>query len=148
MDGDVNVMAEGVVPPDDVAQVLVVATIVRRVDDPLRLPGAPGMSATGAEQRLQLVGQRGQLLAPLTHPGGRLGEALAAPVLTSASEAIDSPTRCGSTSVPAAWACNSSKRLVERKRVGIEQRELLLHRHGEVACVIELFVRRCQLLVD
>src|SRR5215217_4576253 len=38
VDGDVEVLAEAVVAPDDVAQDLVVPAVVRRVDDPLLLP--------------------------------------------------------------------------------------------------------------
>jgi len=34
--------------------------------------------------------------------------------------------------------------IVERERVGFEQCELLLDRHGEVASVLELFARRRQ----
>ena len=54
------------------------------------------------------------------------------PVRTSTSEAISSPTRCSSSSVPCAAACSSSKRLRERERLRIEDRELLLDREREV----------------
>src|SRR6187401_2511824 len=41
VDRNVDVQPEGVVAPHDVAQELVVPTVVRRVDDPLRLPVRP-----------------------------------------------------------------------------------------------------------
>src|SRR6266545_5320166 len=42
-DADVDVDAEAVVAPDDVAEDLVISPVVGRVDDPLVLPGAPRM---------------------------------------------------------------------------------------------------------
>ena len=62
---DVDVQAERVVPPDDVAEQLVAAPVVRRVDDPLLLPGAPGMRARRAERDAELVRERAQLGSPL-----------------------------------------------------------------------------------
>ena len=68
---DVHVQAEGVVAPDDVAEQLVVAPVVRRVDDPLVLPAAPRMRAGRAEQDALLARERVQLRAPLGHLRGR-----------------------------------------------------------------------------
>src|SRR5215210_1293312 len=48
-DADVDVEAEAVVPPDDVAKDLVVPAVVRRVDDPLLLPWAPRVRPRAAE---------------------------------------------------------------------------------------------------
>jgi len=55
-DADVDVQPEGVVAPHDVAQQLVVAAVVGRVDDPLVLPAAPGMGGRGAEPDSELPG--------------------------------------------------------------------------------------------
>ena len=54
-DADVDVQAERVVAPDDVAQQLVVASVVRRVDDALVLPAAPWMRGGAAEPDPQLA---------------------------------------------------------------------------------------------
>ena len=75
---DVDVEAEGVVPPDDVAEQLVVPAVVRRVDDPLLLPRAPRVRAGRAERDPEPVRELGQLGAPLAQRLRRLGEALAA----------------------------------------------------------------------
>ena len=65
VDADVHVQAERVVPPDDVAQELVVSAVVRRVDDPLLLPAAPRMRAGGREPDAERVGERAELRAAL-----------------------------------------------------------------------------------
>ena len=75
---DVDVEPEGVVAPDDVAEDLVVAAVVRRVDDPLVLPAAPRMRAGRAELEPEVVGELGELRAALAHRFGGLGEGLAA----------------------------------------------------------------------
>ena len=101
VDRDVDVEAERVVPPDDVAQQLVAQAVVRRVDDPLLLPRAPRMRAGRAERDAELRRRARCSWAR------RLGISAAAsakvsqrPVRTSTSDAISSPTRCGSSSVP------------------------------------------------
>src|SRR5207247_8972891 len=53
---DVNVDAEAVVAPDDVLQEIVVPPVVRRVDDALVLPAAPGMSAGRREPDSETIG--------------------------------------------------------------------------------------------
>ena len=82
-DPDVHVEAEGVVAPDDVAEELVVAAVVRRVDDPLVLPAAPRVRAGRAEREPELAREGAELRPPLDHRRGRLGEvgALAGPHL-------------------------------------------------------------------
>jgi hypothetical protein len=106
------------------------------------------MGTARAEQDSQLVGQRAQLLAPLTHLGRRLGEALAATGshLRLRGDQLTDQVRLD---LPAGrQSLQLLETIVERERVGIEQRELLLDRHGEVAAVLELFARRRQLLVE
>src|SRR6478752_7536596 len=49
VDADVDVLAERVVAPDDIAEHLVVEAVVRRVDDPLLLPRAPRVRAGRGE---------------------------------------------------------------------------------------------------
>ena len=68
VDRHVDVEAEAVVAPDDVAQELVVAAVVRGVDDPLLLPRAPGMRAGRAEGDADRARQLGQLRAALAQP--------------------------------------------------------------------------------
>jgi hypothetical protein len=64
VDPDVHVKAKGVVPPDDVAKELVVAAVMRRVDDALVLPAAPRMRPGRRETDAESVGERAQLCAP------------------------------------------------------------------------------------
>ena len=71
-DADVHVQAEGVVAPHDVAEQLVVAAVVRRVDDPLVLPAAPRVRAGGAEREPELARERPELRAALGHRRRRL----------------------------------------------------------------------------
>ena len=77
-DPDVDVEAEGVVPPDDVAQELVVPAVVRRVDDPLLLPVGPRMRARRAEREPERLDELAQLRAPLDHRARHVRERLAA----------------------------------------------------------------------
>src|SRR5438270_74847 len=65
VDPYVDVEPEAVVPPDDVAEELVVPAVVRRVDDPLVLPAAPRVRAGRAEQGADRVGELPELRAPL-----------------------------------------------------------------------------------
>src|SRR5207302_7075513 len=69
-DPDVHVQAERVVAPDDVAQELVVAAVVRRVDHPLVLPWAPRMRAGAAERDPERIRQLAQLRTALAHLRG------------------------------------------------------------------------------
>jgi hypothetical protein len=138
---DVDVEPERVVAPDDPAQDLVVAAVVRRVDDPLLVPRAPGVSPCGSEEHTETVGEFSELVTPLAHAGRRVAEAFAPPgshldlrgdeladqvllelrVLRGRLELLE-PVR-------------------ERQRLGIEDRELLLDGDGEV---LRGFVRRAR----
>ena len=73
-DADVHVQTEGVVAPHDVAQKLVVAAVVRRVDDALVLPAAPRMRADCAERDADLSREALHLRPPLAHRGSCLAE--------------------------------------------------------------------------
>ena len=73
-----DVQAEGVVAPDDVTEQLIVRAVVRRVDDPLLLPGTPGMGADRGERDPEAARELVELCAPLADLRGRLGEAVAA----------------------------------------------------------------------
>jgi hypothetical protein len=77
-DADVNVEAERVVAPDNVAEQLVVPTVVRRVDDPLVAPRTPRVRADAAERDAERLGQRRELPATVADARRRLGERLAA----------------------------------------------------------------------
>ena len=110
VNADVDVDPERVVAPRDVAQALLHAPVVRRVDDRLLLPGAPGMRSGRAERGVEASGELDELAAALGHRGGRLRERLAAARAHLHLEAMSSPTRCPSSSVPCAAAKSSSKR--------------------------------------
>src|SRR4051794_16659039 len=73
------VQPEGVVAPDDVAQDLVVAPVVRRVDDPLLLPRRPRMRAGRRQRDTDRVRECAQLRAAFPHALGAFGEGVAAP---------------------------------------------------------------------
>ena len=77
-DADVDVEAEGVVAPDDVAEQLVVAAVVRRVDDPLVLPVGPRVRAGRAEREPERLDERGELRAALGHAARRTSAKLVA----------------------------------------------------------------------
>src|ERR1035437_4807394 len=106
------------------------------------------MGAACAEQDAQLVGQRAQLLAPQAHLGRRFSEALTAtgPDLCLGGDQLADEVRFDLA--PRGEGLQLLEAIVERERVGIEQRELLFDRHGEVASTLELFACRRQLLVD
>ena len=59
------------------------------------------------------------------------------PVRTSASDAISSPARCGSRSVPARRLLDVLEAVDEAERRGVEERELLFHGDGEVRNLLE-----------
>ena len=76
-----DVEPERVVAPDDVLEQLVVARVVRRVDDALVAPVRPGMRAGRAQRQPERLDERGELRAPLGHRGRHVGEGLAPPRL-------------------------------------------------------------------
>ncbi len=78
VDRDVDVEAERVVAPDDVAEQLVAHPVVRRVDDPLLLPRAPRVRAGRAEREAEAVGELAELGTALGDERDRVGEGLAA----------------------------------------------------------------------
>ena len=69
------------------------------------------------------------------------------PVRTSTSEAISSPTRCSSSSVPLRGGLELLEAVDEPVRLGVEDGELLLDRDGEVRAVLEGLAGRSDLLV-
>ncbi len=146
-DADVDVQAERVVAPDDVAQQLVVASVVRRVDDALVLPAAPWMRGGAAEPDPQLAGDGMKLRAPLSHRRSRGAEALAA---TRAHLDLG----CDQLAHDVRRQVGLDRRAVQLleavgqlERVGIEQRELLLDGERQVGPVVERRARlRDQLL--
>ena len=103
-DADMHVQAERVVAPDDVAQQLVVAAVVRRVDDALVLPAAPRMRAGSAEPDLQLARDECSCARRSAIAAAASAKFSQRPVRTSISEAISSPTMFGARSVSIAAA--------------------------------------------
>src|SRR4051812_17456360 len=79
VDPDVHVDPERVVPPDDVAQQLVVPSVVGSVDDPLLLPRAPWMGAGRGKAYSERIRQRAKLRAPFADALHAVDEGLAAP---------------------------------------------------------------------
>ena len=69
------------------------------------------------------------------------------PVFTSTSEAISSPTRCGSTARPDSRRLDVLEPVDQVERGRVEKRELLLDGHGEVLAGLELLARERELLV-
>ena len=134
-DPDVDVDPERVVSPDDVPQQLVPQAVVRRVDDALFLPGAPGMGSRAAELDAEVVGQLAQLGAPLRHERRGLGEGLAAagPDLDFGRDQLTDDVRLEVRSLGGSLQLLEAVR--ERERVRIEDRELLLDRDREVGRV-------------
>ena len=131
-DADVDVEAERVVAPDDVAEQLVVPAVVRRVDDPLLLPRRPRMRAGRAERDPERIDERLQLRPALGHRRGNLGEALAAPGLDLdlGRDQLADEVRLERRPLRRRLHLLEPVDEVERRR--IEQRELLLDRDREV----------------
>src|SRR3954447_10059506 len=147
LDADVRMDAEAVVPPDDVLENLAVATVVRRVDDALLLPAAPGMRARAAETDSELVGQLPELHAASRDQFGRLREVCAPPCLHLDLRS-DQLTDEVLVELGAAGACfQLLESIRELERVGIEQGELLLDRDREVFSFVERLASRVDLLV-
>ena len=69
------------------------------------------------------------------------------PVLISTSDAISSPTRCGSSGVPCGRGLDLLEPVDEPERRRVEQRELLLDGDGEVRAAVERVARRAEQLV-
>ena len=147
VDADVHVQPERVVPPDDVAQQLVVAAVVRRVDDSLLLPRAPRMRAGRREPDAERIGERAQLRAPLADALHALGERVAAAGahLGLGCDQLADEMRLELGAAPRPADLLEAADEAERRR--IEQRELLLDRDGEVGNVLEPGLRGGQQLL-
>src|SRR5262245_46301390 len=146
-DPDVHVQAEGVVPPDDVAEQLVVPAVVRRVDDALVLPAAPGVCADRAERDPEDGCQRRQLGAALAHPLRDLCE-------TGTRTCADLDLACDQLADEVlvhggAGGCRLHllEPVHQRQRLGVEERELLLDRDREVGAAVERIARAPDQLV-
>ena len=146
-DPHVHVQPEGVVPPDDVAEELVVPPVVRRVDDPLVLPAAPRMRRRAAEGDRELARDRVDLPAALSHRGRDLAEprALARSHLDLGRDQLSDDVRRKVGLDRRRIDVLESVRQLQRLR--IEERELLLDGDGQVGPGVERLARlREQLL--
>ena len=145
--GDVDVEAERVVAPDDVAQELVVPAVVRRVDDALLLPVRPGVRPGRAEEQAHRLGERLELRAPLGHRAGNVGEGLLAPRpdLDLGGDELADEVLLERGAARRSLDVLEPVREVERLR--IEDRELLLDRDREVGRGLELLARTRDQLV-
>src|SRR6266508_4549760 len=147
VDGDVHVQAEGVVAPDDVTQQLVVAPVRRRVDDALLLPGAPRVSARGAELGAERIGQRHELPTTLPHAGRGLGERLAA---AGSDLDLRRDQLTDQVLLELGALCGRPELLEavdERQRRRIEDRDLLLDCDGQIVGRLVLLTREPDLLL-
>src|SRR5690349_14248550 len=146
-DADVNVEAEGVVAPDDVAENLVVSAVVRRVDDSLFLPGAPRMSADAGERDPKSPRELVELNAALADLRGRLGKAFAA----TGSHLDLRGDQLADEVLLERGSLRRRLQLLEpvrqRQRLGVEDGELLFDREGEVGAVLVRLAGRADLLV-
>src|SRR5204862_7574103 len=144
---DVDVEAEPVVAPDDVTEVFVVGAVVRRVDDPLLLPGAPRVRPNGRERDADAGRELVELRPAFTDLRGSLREALAAagPDLDLGRDQLPDEVVLERRTLRRGLKPLEAVR--ERQRLGVEDCELLLDRQGEVLAVLERLVRGADLLV-
>ena len=112
VDADVDVDAEGVVAPRDVAQRALDDAVVRRVDDLLLPPRRQGVRAAGARapRRARRPRRAGARRRSLSARAASANDSQR-PVLTSISEEISSPAVCSPSGVASASAFSSAKRL-------------------------------------
>ena len=144
---DVRVEAEGVVLPDDVAEELVVAPVVRRVDDPLVLPARPRVRAGGAEHEAERLDERDELVAALGDRRRHVAKRLHAPCLDLDLRRDQLAREEPRTACPAAAAYDLLEAVDHVERVGLEERELLLDRDREVRGRLEPLAGLAQELV-
>ena len=146
-DRHVHVEAEAVVAPDDVLEDLVVAAVVRRVDDPLVLPRAPGMGPGRAERHPERVGHLLELRAALADPACQLLEAVAAAGadLDLGGDQLADQVRLERRA--RRGLLKLLEAVAQRERRGVEDRELLLDGDGEVGGVLVLLAREADLLL-
>ena len=132
-----HVQAEGVVAPDDVAEQLVVAAVVRRVDDPLVLPVGPRVRPGRGKTDPERVRERFELHTPLRHRRRDVGERLEPPGLDLdlGGDQLADEVRLEHGPLRRRLQLLEAVDEVERRR--LEQRELLLDRNGEVGAALE-----------
>ena len=129
LDADVDVQAEGVVAPDDVPEQLVVAAVVRRVDDPLVLPARPRMRA--GRRRARRPSSRASACSCARRSpsfAARLGEvgAAAGAHLDLGGDQLADEVRLELGA--ARRRLQLLEAVDELERLGVEERELLLDR--------------------
>ena len=147
VDRDVDVEAERVVPPDDVAEQLVPHPVVRRVDDALLLPRAPRVRAGRAESEAEPVRELLQLGAALRDQGGHVGEGLAAACsdLDLRRDQLTDEVRLELGALGGGLQLLEAVR--QREALRVEDRELLLDRNREVGRRLEVLAAEPQLFV-
>src|SRR6185503_3934875 len=137
VDADVDVLAEGIVAPDDVAEHLVVEAVVRRVDDPLLLPRAPRVRAGRGEGDSPRLDELPELLPALAEERSRVGEGVAA-------AGADLDLRRNQLADEMRLELGSPRRFLElleavdeAERLRVDQRELLLDGDREIGHGLE-----------
>jgi hypothetical protein len=133
VDPHVDVERERVVAPGHVPQAVRHAVVVLGVDDLLLLPGAPRVRAGGGQQHAAVGGQAEQPRARLALALRRLGEALAL-ARADLDLRLDqlSGNGFGQHGVRRRRLLQLVEPLVERQRLRVEDRELLLDSDREV----------------
>ncbi len=125
--------AEGVVAPCHVSQALLDAAIVLGVDDRLLAVVGPGMGAGCSQRRAVCAGQSKQAPAPVALTGQRIVQ-----VGADARDDLDlrADQLTGDALVQDLIALRGRAQLLEARHqieaLRVEDRELLLHPHGEV----------------
>ena len=141
VDPDVDMEAERVVAPDDVAQELVVSPVVRRVDDALLLPVGPRVRARRTEQEPHRLDEPLELRSALRHGGRNIRERL---LLAGANLHLGGDELAHEVLLerrPTRGRLHVFEAVREVERVRIEDRELLLDGHREVGRSLELSPR-------
>ena len=126
---------------------LVVGAVVRRVDDPLVLPGAPGVRTYGGKRDSEAAGELLELCAPLADLHCRLGEARA----TARSDLDLGRDQLADEVLferrPLRRGLELLEAVGETEGLRIENRELLLDRKGEVLPALVGLPREAELLL-
>ena len=148
-DADMDVEAERVVLPHDVAEDLVIATVVRRVDDPLVLPVRPWMGAGCAEGEPERLDKSGELDPALGDQCGHVRERLDTPRLDLRlrGDQLTDQVRLGRGVTRCLLHVLEAIDEIEARR--IEESELFLHGDREVVCrLVALACLHQQLVVS
>ena len=140
-DRDVGVDAEGVVAPDDVPEDLVVAPVVRRVDDPLIAPARPGVRPRGPEREAEWLDERGELGAALGEGRRDVRERRLLPGLDLDLGRDQLADEIRLERGASHGSLHVLEAIDEVERLGVEQRELLLDGDREVLCRLEALER-------